>query len=95
MSHLLQELHRLVVLLSTMETSSTSSLHLGCLVVLISCWGRKVRCLIVLPLELISSWLVVLTVLLQLLILPLSLLLVLTLILLRIALRVAMPELLR
>jgi hypothetical protein len=95
LSHLLRALHHLVALLSIMETSSASSLHLGYLAVLISCWGRKARCLTVLALVLISSWLAVLTVLQRLLILPLSLLLVLTLIPLLISLWVAMPELLR
>jgi hypothetical protein len=69
-------------------------LALGCLIVVISCWGRKARCLIALPQVLISSRLVVLTVLL-LLILPLSLLLVLMLVLLLICLRVSMLILLR
>jgi hypothetical protein len=77
-----------VALFSIMETSS---LHWGCLTILISCWGWKARCLTVLALVLVSSWLIVLRVLLWLLVLPLSLLLILLLI----SLWVAMPELLR
>jgi hypothetical protein len=73
------------------ETSTVISLRWHCLIVLVGCWGRKARCLVVLALVLISSFLVALTVLLLLLrelplILllrerPLILLLVLTLIL--------------
>jgi hypothetical protein len=50
------------------------------LAILVGCWGRKVSCLVVLTLELISSRLGVLTVLLLLLLrkLPLVLVLVLT-----------------
>jgi hypothetical protein len=33
----------------------------SCLVALIGCWGRKARCLVVLPLVLVSSLLVVVT----------------------------------
>jgi hypothetical protein len=39
------------------------------------CWGRKTRCLLILPLKLASSWLIVLTILILVLrILPLELL---------------------
>jgi hypothetical protein len=65
-----------------METCTTSSLRWSCVVILVGCWGRKARCLVVLTLVLISSLLVVRTVLLLLLReLPLVLLLVLTLML--------------
>ena len=65
-----------------METSTTSSLRWHFLVVLVGCYDRMVRCLVVLAQVLISSLLVVLTVLLLLLReLPLILLLVLTLML--------------
>jgi hypothetical protein len=84
-----------VALFSTVETSSASSLHWGYLTILISYWGRKARCLTVLPLVLVSFWLIVLTVLMRLLVLSLGVLLILTLILLLISLWVAMPELLR
>jgi hypothetical protein len=57
-------MHRLVALLSTVEASSASSLCWGCLVVLIRCWGRKARCLVVLPLILVTSLLAVLKILL-------------------------------
>jgi hypothetical protein len=83
-----------MALLSIMETSSASSLHWGCLAILISCWGRKSRCLTALPLILISSWLVVLSV--PLLLrkeLPLELLLMETLFLVLISLRVTLLEL--
>ena len=72
-----------VALFPTVETCVASSLHWSCLVVLVGCWGRKVRCLVVLALVRISSLRVVLTVLLLLLRkLPLELLLlVLTLML--------------
>jgi hypothetical protein len=46
------------------EASSASSLCWGCLVVLIRCWGRKARCLVVLPLILVTSLLAVLKILL-------------------------------
>jgi hypothetical protein len=62
-------------------------LVLGCLVVLVGCWGSKARCLAVLPLILVSSLLVVLAVL-----LPLELLLMPTLML--VSLRVTLLELL-
>jgi hypothetical protein len=69
-----------VILFSTVEASTTSYLCWGCLAILVGCWGRKVSCLAVLTLELISSRLSVLTVLLLLLRkLPLVLMLVLTL----------------
>jgi hypothetical protein len=53
-----------VVLFPTIEAWVTSYLCWSCLVVLVGCWGRKVRCLVVLTLVLISSLLVALTVLL-------------------------------
>jgi hypothetical protein len=54
----------------------------GCLAILVGCWGRKTSCLVVLTLELISSRLSVLTVLLLLLRkLPLVLVLALMLVL--------------
>jgi hypothetical protein len=68
-------------------------LALELLVVLVGCWGRKARCLVVLALVLISSLRVVLTILLLLRKLPLVLLLVLTLML--VTLRVTLLELLR
>jgi hypothetical protein len=58
---------RPVILFSTVEASTTSYLCWGCLAILVGCWGRKVSCLAVLTLELISSRLSVLTVLLLLL----------------------------
>jgi hypothetical protein len=64
-----------------METSVASSLRWSCLVVLVGCWGRKVRCLVDLALVWIPSLLAVLTVLLLLWELSLVLLLVLTLML--------------
>jgi hypothetical protein len=67
-----------------------------CLTALVGCWGRKTRCLIILPLKLTCSWLAVLTILLLMLrVLPLELLLRLTLVQLRISLRVTLLELLR
>jgi hypothetical protein len=70
-----------------METSTTSSLRWRFLVVMVGCWGRKARCLVVLVLVLISSCLVILTVLLLLLReQPLILLLVLMLVYLRVTL---------
>jgi hypothetical protein len=86
-----------MALFSTVETSSVSSLRWGCLTVMIGCWGSKARCLVVLSLVLVSSWLVVLAVLLLLLMLrelPLILLLMQMLILVLISLRVALLELL-
>jgi hypothetical protein len=65
-----------------METCAASSLHWSCLVILVGCWGKKARCLVVLTWALISSLLVALTVLLLLLReMSLILLLVLTLML--------------
>jgi hypothetical protein len=71
-----------------METCTTSSLRWSCLVVMVGCWGRMARCLVVLTLVPISSLLVALTVLLVLLLreLPLILLLVLTLMLMLVTL---------
>jgi hypothetical protein len=80
LSCFLWEMRRLVTLFSTVEISSAFSLHWCCLTILISCWGRKARCMAVLPLVLISSWLIVLMVLL-LRELSLKLLLMLTLML--------------
>jgi hypothetical protein len=51
-------------------------LALGCLIALVSCWGRKTRCLLILALELTSSCMIVLAILLLILrVLPLKLLL--------------------
>jgi hypothetical protein len=59
-----------------METCSASALHWGCLTTLVGCWGEEARCLLILPLELTSSCLTVLTILLLMLgVLPLKLLL--------------------
>jgi hypothetical protein len=88
-------MHCLVALFPTVETSSASSLGWGCLVVLIRYWGRKARCLVVLPLILVTSLLVVLTILLLLGILPLRLLLVRALTLMLISLWVTRLALLR
>jgi hypothetical protein len=75
LSYLLWTMHRPMALFSIMEASSASSLHWGYLTALVGCWGRKTRCLLILPLELTSSWLTVLTVqLLMLRVLPLELL---------------------
>jgi hypothetical protein len=60
-------------LFSIVETSSASSLRWGCLTVLIGCWGRKARCLVVLSLVLVLSVLVLLAVLLLLLLMELLL----------------------
>jgi hypothetical protein len=82
-----------VALFPTSEICTASSLHWSYWVVLVGCWGRKARCLIVLTLVMISSLLVVLTVLLLLLLLrelPLVLLLVLTLMLVLVTLRVTL-----
>jgi hypothetical protein len=57
---------RPMALFPTVETSMASSLRWSCLVVLVGCWGRKARCLIVLAPVQICSLLVVLTVLLML-----------------------------
>jgi hypothetical protein len=43
-------------LLSTVETRSASALSWVCLTVLLGRWGRKTRCLLILPLELTSSY---------------------------------------
>jgi hypothetical protein len=76
LSYLLWIMHHPIALLSTMETCPASSLHWGCLTALVSCWGRKTRCLLILPLELTSSYLTVLAILLLMLrALPLKLLL--------------------
>jgi hypothetical protein len=65
-----------MALLSTMETCLASTLNWCCLTVLLVHWGRKTRCLMILPLELTSSRLIVLAILLLVLrILPLELLL--------------------
>jgi hypothetical protein len=67
-------------LLSTVETCSVSNLSWCCLTVLLVCWGRKTRCLLILPLKLTSSWLIILAILMLMLmlrILPLKLLLLL------------------
>jgi hypothetical protein len=70
-----------VVLFSIVEARTTSYLRWGCLATLVRCWGRKVSCLVVLTLVLISSRLDALTVLLLLLLLrKLPLVLVLTLV---------------
>jgi hypothetical protein len=74
-----------VILFSTIEACTTSYLCRGCLAILVSCWGRKTSCLVVLTLVLISTRLSVLSVLLLLLLLvrklPLVVVLVLTLML--------------
>jgi hypothetical protein len=93
--HLLWAMHRPVALLSTVEASSASSLCWGCLVVLIHCWGRKTRCLVVLPLILVTSLLAVLAILLLLWVLPLKLLLVRALTLMLVSLWVTRLALLR
>jgi hypothetical protein len=65
-----------MTLLSTVETCSAFALSWCCLTVLLGCWGRKTRCLLILPLELTSSRLIVLAILLLVLrVLPLELLL--------------------
>jgi hypothetical protein len=78
-----------------MEASSASSWCWGCLFVLIRCWGRKARCLVVLPLILVTSLLAVLTILLLLWIMSLRLLLIRALTLMLISLWVTMLALLR
>jgi hypothetical protein len=68
-----------MALLSTMETCSVSTLIWCCLTALVGCWAGKTRCLLIL-LELTSSWLIVLAILLLMLrVLPLKLLLLLLL----------------
>ena len=85
-----------MALLSTVETCSVSNLSWCCLTVLLVCWGRKTRCLVVLLLILITSLLAVLTILLLLLrVLSLKLLLMRTLILILISLWVTRSALLR
>jgi hypothetical protein len=73
---------RPVVLFSTVEACTTSYLRWSCLDILVGCWGRKVSCLDILTLVLVSSRLSVLTVLLVVLLrkLPLVLVLMLTLV---------------
>jgi hypothetical protein len=64
-------------LLSTVETCPVSNLSWCCLIALLVCWGRKTRCLLILPLKL-TSCLIALTVLILVLrILPLELLMLL------------------
>jgi hypothetical protein len=58
-----------MVLFSTVEAHTASYLRWSCLAILVGCWGRKMRCLIVLTLVLISSRVGALTVLLLLLLL--------------------------
>jgi hypothetical protein len=85
-----------MALLSTMKTSFASSLHWGCFTFLVDQWGKKTRCLIILPLELTPFWLAVLAILLLMLrVLSLELQLRRTLVLLLISLRVILLELLR
>jgi hypothetical protein len=62
-----------MALLSTVETCSVSNLSWCCQTVLLVCWGKKTRCLLILPMELTSSWLAILILVLR--ILPLGLLL--------------------
>jgi hypothetical protein len=69
-----------MTLFSTMETSTTSSLRWRSLVVLVGCWDRKARCLVVLAILLLLREL------------PLILLPVLTLVLM--SLRVTLLEML-
>jgi hypothetical protein len=85
-----------MILFSTVEAYTTSYLCRGCLAILVGCWGRKMSCLVVLKLVLISSQLSVLTVLLLLLLrkLPLVLLL-LVLTLMLVLVLVTLLELLR
>jgi hypothetical protein len=85
-----------MALLPIVEASSASSLHYGCLTALVGCWGWKMGCLIILPLELTSFWLTVLMIILMMLRgLPLELLLRQTLVLLLISVRVTLLELLK
>jgi hypothetical protein len=73
---LLRTLHHPMALLSIVETCSVSALNWCCLTVLLGGWGRKTRCLLILPLELTSSWLIVLAILMLVLrILPFEMLL--------------------
>ena len=88
LGYLLRTLHHPMALLSTVETCPASTLSWCCLTVLLVRWGRKTRCLLILPLELASSRLIVLAILMLVLrVLPLKLLM------LRWAL--VLPELLR
>jgi hypothetical protein len=66
-----------VALLSTVETCSVSNLSWCCLTVLLGCWGRKTRCLLILPLKLTSGLIVLTVLVLMLRILPLELLMLL------------------
>jgi hypothetical protein len=86
---------RLVTLFPTSETSTVSSLCWHCLIVLVGCWGRVARFLVVLSLVLVPSLLVALTVLLLLRKLPLILMLVLVLTLMLMLVLVTLLELLR
>jgi hypothetical protein len=52
---LLRTLHHPMALVSTVETCSVSNQSWRCLSVLLVCWGRKTRCLLILTLELTSS----------------------------------------
>jgi hypothetical protein len=79
-----------MALLSTMETCSASALHWGCLTALVGFWGGEASSLLILPLELTSSCLTILAILLLMLgVLPLKLLLRRVLILLELLRRVA------
>jgi hypothetical protein len=77
-----------MALLSIVETCSASALNWCCLTVLVGCWGGKTRCLLILPLELTSSELIVLAIL-------LLVLRVLSLELLLLRWTLVLPELLR
>jgi hypothetical protein len=77
-----------MALLSTVETRSVSTLNWCHLTVLLVRWGRKTRCLLILPLELTSSWLIVLTIL-------MLVLRILSLKLLLLGWTLVLPELLR
>jgi hypothetical protein len=85
---------RPVILFSTVEACTTSYLCWGCLAILVGCWGRKTRCLVVLMLVLISSQLIILTVLLLLLLRKLPLVPVLVLVLMLTLVLVTLLELL-
>jgi hypothetical protein len=95
LSCLLWAMIRLVALFPTVETCATFSLHWSYLVVLVGCWGRKARCLVVLALVWISSLQVVLTVLLLLLLLRKLPLILLLLVLTLTLVLVTLLELLR
>jgi hypothetical protein len=64
-------------LLSTVETCFVSNLSWCCLTVLLGCWGRKTRCLLILPLKLTPSLIALTVLILVLRILPLELLMLL------------------